>query len=282
MRYKIGEIVGQYKILGYNYDKNYGTTYVAKCLKCGYVNPSAEQSVVELKGKVCRHTRHQWTSYSLQRKFYDMKKRCHNPNHKDYMNYGGRGIKICDEWLQNPIKFETWALNNGYKEGLEIDRIDNDKGYSPDNCRWVTRKFNMLHKRANTYYTVKGETMLAWFWVQRLGLPNSYIYRLRDKGFTKEEIEQRLTDIIDGKYVHIRQKQGKKRYVTIDGVTHRLTKWAKILGIDKQKLAGKWCYGGREACTKYIKSILAERNKNRGPLVVKLGSPLVIKLGSNW
>jgi len=266
MKYKIGEIVGQYKILGYNYEKNYGVTYVAKCLKCGYINRSAEQSVVELIGKVCKHRRHQWTSWTLKRKFYAMKGRCHNPKHDDYKNYGARGITICDEWLNDPISFETWALENGFKEGLEIDRIDNDKGYSPDNCRWVSRKFNMLHKRANVYYTVNGESLLAWFWVKKLGLPHSYIYRLRDNGFTKEEIEQRLADIISGKYVHERPAPFKKRLITIDGKTHRLKIWAAIIGVNKKLLASKWDIGGEERCIDFIKTFLPKNYKD--PLIV--------------
>ena len=75
-----------------------------------------------------------------------MKTRCLNPNHKQYKDWGGRGIKVCTEWLEF-IPFRDWAIQNGYKEDLEIDRINNNGNYEPDNCRFVTSKENMRNKR---------------------------------------------------------------------------------------------------------------------------------------
>ena len=76
-----------------------------------------------------------------------MKQRCNNPKNKNYEKYGGRGIKICTEWLNDPKKFFDWAIKNGYKEGLSIDRIDVNGNYEPDNCRWADNEAQCLNQR---------------------------------------------------------------------------------------------------------------------------------------
>lgn len=74
-----------------------------------------------------------------------MKGRCDNPKNKGYHRYGGRGIKVCDEWSKSFLSFKGWALMQGYRQGLALDRVDVDKGYEPSNCRWVTPEENSRH-----------------------------------------------------------------------------------------------------------------------------------------
>lgn len=79
--------------------------------------------------------------------YTSIKQRCLNPNNKNYDDYGGRGIKICNEWEKDYITFEKWAIDNGYKEGLTIDRINNDGNYEPSNCRWSDKKTQVNNQR---------------------------------------------------------------------------------------------------------------------------------------
>lgn len=96
--------------------------------------------------------------------------RCCNPKSYSYYNYGGRGITICDEWRDSSTAFIDWCYANGYKEGLSIDRIDNCKGYSPDNCRFVDRKIQQRNRRTNVYIEYNGETRCKKEWCEVLGL----------------------------------------------------------------------------------------------------------------
>jgi hypothetical protein len=83
---------------------------------------------------------------SFYNTWQNMKSRCLNPNNPKYHRYGERGIKVCDDWLTIE-GFSEWALNNGWSDGLSIDRIDNDGNYCPENCKWVTMSENSRKKR---------------------------------------------------------------------------------------------------------------------------------------
>ena len=90
---------------------------------------------------------HGMSGTKLQFVYGMMLSRCSNPNVKGYSNYGGRGIRVCDEWRNSAAAFFKWALSNGYAEGLQLDRIDNDGNYEPVNCRFVTPSQNSLNRR---------------------------------------------------------------------------------------------------------------------------------------
>lgn len=93
----------------------------------------------------------------------DMHQRCTNPNNPAFKNYGARGIFICEEW-NDFTKFYKWCIENGWEKGLEIDRKDNNKGYSPDNCWFTTRVFQSRNRRSNIMVTAFGETKCAFDW----------------------------------------------------------------------------------------------------------------------
>lgn len=103
----------------------------------------------------------------LFRKWDGMRQRCYNPKTREYHNYGGRGITVCDEWRgkHDFVAFRDWALANGWQQGLDIDRIDNEKGYSPGNCRFIARKANLNNRRITKLLTAFGETKPLTEWL---------------------------------------------------------------------------------------------------------------------
>lgn len=95
-----------------------------------------------------------------------MKYRCNYPTCKGYRNWGGRGITVCPEWESSYETFRDWSLANGWKPGLSIERIGNEFGYSPENCRWIPRGDQNLNKRNNRRVTAFGETKVVSEWVR--------------------------------------------------------------------------------------------------------------------
>lgn len=101
--------------------------------------------------------------------------RCENPNEAAYPRYGGRGITICAAWRQDFVSFRDWALSNGYAENLTIDRIDNSRGYHPDNCRWSTYAEQNRNYSRNRYVAFRGENILVCDLALRVGLPQDVL-----------------------------------------------------------------------------------------------------------
>lgn len=113
---------------------------------------------------------HGMTETRIYRIWGHMKNRCYNQNDEKYELYGGRGIVVCDEWLHNFQAFYDWAIKNGYAEDLTIDRLDNNKGYSPNNCRWATNWEQSNNKRTSRILTLNGEshTVAEWGKITRI------------------------------------------------------------------------------------------------------------------
>lgn len=120
-----------------------------------------------------------------------IKQRCYNKNHSRYKEYGGRGIVMCEDWKNNYLIFRKWALESGYKTGLTIDRINNEAGYYPNNCRWVTNKVQQSNKRTNHFITFNGETKTISEWAYEKGISASLLQaRIGKLGWS---IEKALT-----------------------------------------------------------------------------------------
>lgn len=101
------------------------------------------------------------TQHPLYRVWKGMKYRCGNPNSKDYANYGGRGVYVCNEWVNDFAVFYLWAVDAGWESGLQLDRQDNDGPYHPDNCRWATRRQNMDNRRSTRRFEYEGDLLTA-------------------------------------------------------------------------------------------------------------------------
>lgn len=110
--------------------------------------------------------------------YYDMLRRCTKPSDTHYAYYGGRGISVCEEWRRDCKAFYRWARDSGYAQGLQIDRIDCDGNYSPENCRWVTPRENTLNRRCTRRYTFNGVTKTAAEWAEEYGFNSD---TLRDR-----------------------------------------------------------------------------------------------------
>ena len=120
-----------------------------------------------------------------------IKQRTTNPNHHEYSDYGERGIDICEEWKDSFENFKKWSYENGYQDNLTIDRKNNDKGYTPDNCRWITIKEQQRNRRSNHCLTYKGETKTITEWSEITGLSKQVIrYRISKM---KWDVEKTLT-----------------------------------------------------------------------------------------
>lgn len=117
-----------------------------------------------------------------------MKDRCYNENHVQYYLWGGKGIKVCDEWLNDFMNFYNWSMKNGYADNLSIDRIDGDKNYSPLNCRWSTKKQQARNINTNINVEYKGETHCLAEWSEILGIKSSTLYWRYKNWKDKEKI----------------------------------------------------------------------------------------------
>lgn len=164
--YNIGDIHGCRELIDVFYDDvNKRKMASTKCIHCESVkNMRLSDFISNIAVSCqCRNIKHGMNRTKIYGVYANIKYRCYNPNHHEFHNYGGKGVSMCDEWLGENgfINFYKWALDNGYEEGLTIDRLDSNGNYEPSNCQWITRSKNTIksnkicqHRKANkgTYY----------------------------------------------------------------------------------------------------------------------------------
>lgn len=139
-------------VLGYSLRKG-------KSTNCGCVR------LEKMKKSSTTHGKRQHPLYII---WLDIKRRCLNKNDNAYMYYGGRNITICNEWIDNFDNFYNWSIENGYKKGLSIDRIDTNGNYEPSNCRWTNAKTQARNRRNNFNITYNGQTKCLSEWSEIL------------------------------------------------------------------------------------------------------------------
>lgn len=184
-------------------DENHAAYWLFRC-ECGNEKVIALNSVRRKKGFVsscgCKdilmhHSNpnrlsHGMCGTRLYRIWKAMKTRCTNPNSKDYRNYGGRGITVCNEWKNDFQTFYEWSKIHGYTDDLTIDRIDPNGNYEPSNCRWVSLKIQANNRRSDRYISFNGETHTAKEWEDITGIKSSTIRKRLSLGW---DVEKTLT-----------------------------------------------------------------------------------------
>lgn len=198
----IGKRFGRLTVLEHSHDAGYTKYFLCKC-DCGKLTTVAKGSLTTGKQVSCGCLRNEHIAsinrlpdgyIRLGKIFRSMKRRCYDPKSNRYMRYGARGITICDEWLNNINAFRSWAIKNGYRDDLSIDRINNDAGYSPENCRWIKKSDQLSNYSGNVIIEFRGKSQTLAQWGRELNIPSSTLHnRIRVHGWS---IERALTEPI--------------------------------------------------------------------------------------
>lgn len=207
----IGKIVANCKILERTdkKDTSHHTLYKCECIFCGTIELRTYRNLNQQVGKVCPHfdflgfpqmPRNIAHPQRISRIFSMMKKRCYNQNEKSYRWYGAKGVKICDEWLYNPISFVDWSLSNGYEEHLTIDRIDAKKDYCPENCQWITLEDNSRKDKKSNLITVNGMTLTGRQWSKKINKSINYV-NTYIRNYGAEKAKEMIKNVLSGEFV---------------------------------------------------------------------------------
>lgn len=164
----------------------------------------------------CLKNKHNMSNTRLYNIYSSIKQRCYYKKHQEYSRYGGRGIAMCEEWKNNPKSFFDWAIENGYKNTLTIDRIDINGNYTPKNCRWITLNMQQQVKSNCKFYTINGETHNLTEWAKIYGIKPKTIFNRVSHNW---DIYKALTTPIDIKRLNLKYRKEIK-----NGVRQRINR----------------------------------------------------------
>lgn len=197
----VGDRYNHLVVIEFAYRKPSGAYWKCRC-DCGNITIARGSKLRNghTKSCGCLHKRSDGSQYEnhglsntrLYRVWNTMKQRCLNPNNSGYRRYGGRGISICDEWM-NFSEFRKWAIENGYNENsafgeLTIDRINNDGNYEPTNCRLANQTTQMNNRVSNVYVEHRGVVKTIAEWARFYGVRYSTIYNRYRRGMRGDKL----------------------------------------------------------------------------------------------
>ena len=180
----------------YSYVSNKHTKWICKC-ECGNVKSIFRNSLISGACKSCGcqankgtkgiNKTHGLSQSRIFKEWAGMKSRC-RPNSKNAKTYYKRGITVCDEWKSDFMSFYNWAMQSGYSDNLSLDRIDNDKGYYPENCQWIDIKLQQSHKTNTLYVKFKGELWCLHTLCRKIDFPYQTALRRYNRMMKKSGI----------------------------------------------------------------------------------------------
>lgn len=175
----------------------------------------------------------------LYRRYCAIKQRCYNPNNHAYHRYGGRGITMCDEWRNSFEAFRDWAYANGYDENdeLTIDRINNNEGYSPENCRFATKKEQSLNRERSVVCEYKGVKYTSWDFATKFGIGTSFVYKRAKAGIPADAILEEWKKSLHLPEYLMTVQEAAVKYGKTEGHIRRMLRDGKLKG---ERINWKW------------------------------------------
>lgn len=187
-----GQRFGFWTVVGRAENTSYGAArWLCKC-ECGNTRVVKAQGLKNGTSKSCGCHKNDYNRIHggkgtrLYEIWRQMIYRCEKTKHQAYSKYGGRGITVCSEW-HDFTNFRNWSISNGYDDTKSIDRIDNDSGYCPENCRWTNAKTQMNNRSNTPHYQFNGQNLTISEWAEKTGISRSTIYGRLKRGLTFEE-----------------------------------------------------------------------------------------------